>query len=343
MRALLLSCREGEHRGESHLEFSGVESGLLPIPVRLRIRDGRAEIDLTEAPDQVQAFINSPIANTRAAVLVSLLYFAGEENGLNDGSLAAIDIRTRPGSLLDPREPAPVGACTSSTACAVIEAMLRALESADPDRAIGGFARRFRFALAGRNEDGTPFIWHQFFNKGGTGASRDNDGWANIGGFHNPGGTPAPGIERTESSYPLTIEEYSLRPDSGGAGERRGGLGGSMSIRYDGAGPALLNASGEGVHVVPFGTAGGKDGVGHLYRLERRGEAPRLIGIHDSGVAVNPGDRIVCLSAGGGGYGDPKRRAASEIRRDVAFGYVSEAAAVETYGLGESGPAAGEG
>ena len=118
------------------------------------------------------AFINSPYANTRAAVMVAFLYFSGDEQGLNDGGARAIEIRTRPGSLLDPVLPAPVGACTSSTACALIEAVLQALGGADPDRAIGGFARRFRFALAGADRQGRPFIWHYFFNKGGTGGNR---------------------------------------------------------------------------------------------------------------------------------------------------------------------------
>lgn len=335
MRSLLGSCRDGEYRGMSYLEFSGAENGLLPIPVRLTIRNGGAEIDLTEAPDQVQAFINSPLANTRAAVLVSLLYFAGDENGLNDGSLRAIDIRTRPGSLLDPVPPAPVGACTSSTACAVIEAMLRALEGADSSRSIGGFARRFRFALAGIDHDGSAFIWHQFFNKGGTGASRGHDGWPNIGGFHNPGGTPALGIERTERSYPLTVEEYSLRIDSGGAGQWRGGLGGKFVARYDGKGTAVLNASGEGVRVVPFGASGGCDGAGHYYAVERSEGGLETIGVHESGIRINPGDRIICLSAGGGGWGDPRLRSRAEIARDLAYGYISEAVARDQYGISE--------
>ncbi|MGY3410832.1 N-methylhydantoinase B/oxoprolinase/acetone carboxylase alpha subunit [Bradyrhizobium sp. GM5.1] len=225
MRNLLRGCRQGRHEGRSAMEYAPAPGGLLDIPVTITLTDGRAIVDLTACPDQVPAFINSPCANTRAAVMVAFLYFSGDEGGLNDGGARVIEIRTRPGSLVDPHLPAPVGACTSSTACALIEAVLSALEKADPGRAIGGFARRFRFALAGQDRAGEPFIWHYFFNKGGAGGSRDHDGWVNLGGLHNPGGTPCPSIERTEAAYPLFVEEYALAIDSAGAGERRGGPG----------------------------------------------------------------------------------------------------------------------
>lgn len=334
MRTLLAGCRAGVHHGLSHMEFADAPRGLLPIPVSLTIEGGRAVVDLTGCPDQVRAFINSPCANSHAAVMVAFLYFSGDEEGLSGGSARALDIRTRPGSLVDPVMPAPVGACTSSTACALIEAVLNALEGADPQRAIGGFARRFRFALAGATDDGAPFIWHYFLNKGGTGGSRDHDGWPNIGGLHNPGGTAAPSVERTEASHPLVVEEYALLPDSGGAGERRGGLGGRLVLRYDGQEPAVLNASGEGVLVPPTGTQGGEAGPGHRYALLPQDGAARPIDVHDSGVRVEPGARILCLSAGGGGFGDPRRRPRALVERDIAYGYVSTEAARDVYGLG---------
>ncbi|MBR0953577.1 hydantoinase B/oxoprolinase family protein [Bradyrhizobium canariense] len=331
-RRMLAECCDGTHEGLSYMEFSGAPNGLLPIPVTVEIKDGHAIVDLTQCPDQVKAFINSPQANTRAAVMVAFLYFSGDEDGLNDGSARAIELRTRSGSLLDPVSPAPVGACTSSTACAVIEAVLQALEGADPSRAIGGFARRFRFALAGKDRAGTPFIWHYFFNKGGTGGNRGHDGWPNIGGLHNPGGTPSPSIERTENSYPLLVEEYALEADTGGVGCWRGGLGGKLVLRYQGDAPAILNAAGEGVSVRPFGTQDGAAGPGHDYYLADE-VGSRKIGIHDSGVAVMPGARIICISAGGGGYGDPSQRDRASLERDIAYGYVSLQAARLSYAM----------
>lgn len=332
MRDLLRGCVQGQHRGRSSMEFATAPGGLLDIPVTVTIEDGRALVDLSACPDQVPAFINSAYANTRAAVMVAFLYFSGDEQGLNDGGARAVEIKTRPGSLLDPVSPAPVGASTSSTACALIEAVLRALESADPSRAIGGFARRFRFALAGTDRQGRPFIWHYFFNKGGTGGNALHDGWPNLGGFHNPGGTPCPSIERTEAAYPLFVEEYALLADSGGPGQHRGGLGGRLRLRFDGTAAALLNASGEGVLVPPFGTQHGTDGSSHHYAIEHE-DGRRAIGVHESGIVVEPGACIVCASAGGGGYGDPRARDRAAVQRDVAFGYVGAEAARAIYGV----------
>jgi N-methylhydantoinase B len=76
--------------------------------------------------------------------------------------------------------------------------------------------------------------------------------------------------------------------------------------------------------------AGGTEGAVHAYRILRDG-AEILIGTKDSGVRLRPGDRIVCESAGGGGYGDLAAREEELVRRDVAYGYVSETAARRDY------------
>jgi len=307
MRAFLKQCRPGTYHAVSHLEGEP-DAPLIPIPVMLTVTPDRITVDLRGSPHQVPSFLNSPIANTRAAVIVALLYMSGDEGALNDGATRCVEIQTRPGSIVDPRDPAPVAACTSLTASAIIEAVLKAMAKALPDAAIAGFARRFRFAIAGRSDEGASFIWHSFFNRGGAGANAAFDGWPNLGGIHNPGGTPSPSIERTEASYPLVVEEYALREGSGGDGLHRGGSGGVIRLRYEGRGVATIATSGDGLRVPPYGLAGGADGAGHAYRIERADGTTCVLGPRDSGVELYPGDRIVCLSAGGGGYGVPSGR-----------------------------------
>jgi N-methylhydantoinase B len=163
----------------------------------------------------VRSFLNSPIANTVSAITVAMLYLGDDAQVLNEGSARAIEVLTRPGSIVDPVMLAPVVACTSLTAAAAIEAVLMAMETPAENVAIAGFARRFRFALAGTDRQDQPYIWHFFFNKGGAGASVNGDGWTNLGGIHNPGGTPAPSIEGgTEANYPFLVETYALKPGS---------------------------------------------------------------------------------------------------------------------------------
>ena len=212
------------------------------------------------------------------------------------------------------------------------ESILNALEDAAPTQVIGGFARRFRYIIAGTDRHGRSYIWHFFSNRGGAGANKREDGWNNLGSIHNPGGTPAPSVERTESSFPLFVEEFSLATDSGGAGARRGGVGGRYTVRYEGEGPAVVNTTGEGVIIPPYGLGGARPGRPHDYRLFHRGREVKL-GTKDIDVVIEPGDRIVANSAGGGGYGDPHGRDRALVNRDVAYGYVSAEAAKRIYGL----------
>jgi N-methylhydantoinase B len=85
--------------------------------------------------------------------------------------------------------------------------------------------------------------------------------------------------------------------------------------------------------VQPFGAEGGHDGPGHRYSVLSPDGDECPLGVHDSAVRIVPGSRIVCRSAGGGGYGDPRARPEHLVRRDVSFGYVSDRAACTVYGM----------
>jgi N-methylhydantoinase B len=249
---------------------------------------------------------------------------------LNEGSVRAVDIKTRKGSIVDCVAPAPVTACTTLTGSAIIESILRAAEATAPLGTLAGFARRFRFVIAGKDRLGDNYIWHYFSNRGGAGGNVKEDGWSNLGVIHNPGGSPSPSIERTEAGFPFLVERYDLRTDSAGAGRRRGGLGGIYRMRYEGDDPAVLNCAGEGVVVPPYGVDGGKPGLPHRYVIIRNNQIIP-IGAREVGVALLKGDVIVCESAGGGGYGDPHLREAALVARDIAYGYVSQKAARSDY------------
>lgn len=334
MRAQIGRWKPGTYTGVSYLDDDGVGNANVPITVHLTVRADGAEVDFTHCPDQVRSFMNSPYANTAACVNVAFLYVSDDRQARNEGSSRAITIRTRKGSIVDCVAPVPVTGCTTLTGSVIIEAVLRALEQAAPDGSLAGFARRFRFVIAGKDRDGQDYIWHYFSNRGGAGGNAREDGWTNLGVIHNPGGSPSPSIERTEAGFPFMVESYELRSDSGGAGRRRGGLGGVYTLRYEGVQDAVLNAAGEGVVVPPYGVDGGDEGMAHDYRIIRNGMALRL-GTRESGVRIAPGDLLFCKSAGGGGYGDPRLRERELVRRDLEYGYISAESARSRYGLDE--------
>jgi N-methylhydantoinase B len=330
MRAEISRWKPGTYTGVSYLDDDGQENQKVPITVHLTVHTDRVEVDFTSCPDQVRSFMNSPFANTAACVNVALHYISENRSALNEGSVRAVDIKTRKGSIVDCVAPAPVTACTTLTGSAIIESILRAAEATAPLGTLAGFARRFRFVIAGKDRLGDNYIWHYFSNRGGAGGNVKEDGWSNLGVIHNPGGSPSPSIERTEAGFPFLVERYDLRTDSAGAGRRRGGLGGIYRMRYEGDDPAVLNCAGEGVVVPPYGVDGGKPGLPHRYVIIRNNQIIP-IGAREVGVALLKGDVIVCESAGGGGYGDPHLREAALVARDIAYGYVSQKAARSDY------------
>ena len=112
---------------------------------------------------------------------------------------------------------------------------------------------------------------------------------------------------------------------------RRGGCGGTYILRYEGGAGAKITPTGDGVENAPYGLASGGDALPNSYLIERAKQSLKL-GATDAHMDLLPGDRIICHSAGGGGFGDPKRRPKLEIQRDIEYGYVSLEAARRLYG-----------
>jgi len=322
MRRQFGEWKRGTFEGVSCLDPFTPNDDPVPIKVTVTLDGTSAVVDFSECQDQFGNFINSPLANTIAAVNVAFMYLSEARESLNDGSSRAVCVKTRKGSFVDPKPPAAVAACTTLTASVIIEAVMDAMAEAVPHRVVCGFARRFRVAISGTDRAGRSFIWHSFANRGGAGAHQGGDGWSNIGVVHNPGGAPSPSVERTESAYPFVVEAYSLRPDSAGTGQFRGGLGGVYAIRYEGTTPARITPTGDGEVIAPYGLRGGQPGAVHYYTIEQGGNTATL-GSKDANATLMPGAVLTLRSAGGGGFGDPKLREPSLVKQDLDYGYVT--------------------
>jgi N-methylhydantoinase B len=333
MRAHIRRWKPGVYEAVAHYDHDGVATERFPVPVTITVGDGEVEVDFRQVGDQVASYLNSPIANTSACVYIAFFYLCNDQQVQNEGSTRAIKILTRKGSVVDPVSPAPVTGSTTFAAAVIIESVLKAMQAAAPEAVVAGSARRFRYVIAGSEPETGSYIYHYFSNKGGFGANNNEDGWINVGGFQNPGGTPSASIERVEATYPFQIEEYGVTAESGGAGKQRGGAGGVFALRYRGSGPAALNIAGEGTLVAPFGAKDGQDGDPHAIWIERGNERIDLTG-RSNDVPIEPGDLIVHHSAGGGGCGNPKERARELVERDVAYGYINAETARKVYGFG---------
>jgi len=137
-------------------------------------------------------------------------------------------------------------------------------------------------------------------------------------------------IELLESRYPLFFDRFSLRTDSGGAGRFRGGLGIELAVRAHY--PALVNFNLERTECAPWGLWGGRPGIVCAARVQSAPGSPWVSVKKQTRYPISPESRVVFLTAGGGGWGDPLERDPQDVAADVREGYIS-AEAVTDYGV----------
>ena len=134
-------------------------------------------------------------------------------------------------------------------------------------------------------------------------------------------------VEATENVAPVVFWRKELKPDSGGAGRTRGGIGQIMEIAAKGDLEFAVNATFDRVAHAPKGREGGQDGAAGVVRL-KSGKKLRTKGFQ----VIPDGDRLILELPGGGGMGDPHDRDPASVARDVRDGLVSKTVAREVYG-----------
>jgi N-methylhydantoinase B len=138
-------------------------------------------------------------------------------------------------------------------------------------------------------------------------------------------------IEAVENEYPLLVEEYALIPDSGGAGQFRGGMGIARSIRAIEEG-TTFSARADSFITAAAGASGGAPGSHCQVVRNENSNAPEILDPKQRLLAIEPGETIRMETPGGGGFGAPNDRDVDDLARDLADGKVSESAAIRDYG-----------
>jgi len=323
-RACIAGWRDGVYRGEAIVDDDG--HGFEDIWIRATVtkRGSDVTVDLSDSHPQVHGFINSSYPNMRAAVCMALAYLIDPHTPKNDGAFRPLSVVARPGTVVWANPGAPVTLCTNHCAQEIMEAVIKALAPACPDRAMAGWGRRFRIAIQGEDpRTGRPFIWHMFHARPGGGASSAGDGWPTAGEWQAAGGIKFGSVEVTEVRFPLFFRSHEFRPDSGGDGRYRGGVGASMQLVVEIDRPARANTAGDGVRHGACGLFGGEDGLPHRYVLRSRGRPDRVLRTKEVGIPIHPGDVIQVESGGGGGWGDPRQRSEGARQEDLFQGFVT--------------------
>jgi N-methylhydantoinase B len=329
-RAIVSKWKDGIFRGEALMDDDGRGRQDIKIVATVTKRGSNLEVDLTESDPQSKSFANSSHANTHAAVVMAFAFLLDPDVPKNEGCFRPLTVKLRPGTVVFADDNVPVTLCTTHPANEIIEAVVKALSQACPDRVMAGWSRRFRISVTGENpRTNRRFIWHMFHARPGGGASPRGDGWSAAGEWHSVGGVKFGSIEVAEARFPLRFDTHEFRPDSGGDGQYRGGLGTTMDLIVEV--PAYAHTAGEGIRHGAAGMLGGSDGLPHDYRIVSSGGA-RALKTKQFGIEINAGERLEIRSGGGGGWGPPERRATEARERDVETEFVSKSAEPTRHG-----------
>jgi N-methylhydantoinase B len=249
----------------------------------------------------------------------------------NAGCLAPVEFVIPDSTLLGVSAPKPVGGYTE-TILRVIDVVFGAFAKAAPERANGGpFATINALSLAGWRRNGQRWVMFCFFG-GGLGGNPETDG---LNHGNNPISTATiPPLEILESLYPVRFTQWALRPDSGGPGLHRGGLGAIYEIAPLMEGDTDVFLLGERGKFPPFGVNGGKAAALNRF-LYRNGTGEHGVPLvtKTTDVKIDCTGFVRLESPGGGGFGDPRRRDPSQVARDVRLGYVTRESARAHYAV----------
>lgn len=320
-------------RFADRLDGDGQGNGPFTVRMSLTRRGDDYELDATASDPQAVGpvnFLMSPVVPNTAFGL----YFMADDPGLmmNEGAITAIGtVRTREGTIVQPRFPAPLGQ-RSVTLGRVTSTCHGLIAVATGGRSVAASSIYSIFLISGRDAAGRLFLKPGSIAVG-QGARPFADG---IDAVYYIAQQNYP-VEFMEGEYPVRLRAYGINPDSGGPGRWRGGCGVVREIELL-ADEAWLSTRMDNVDNPPWGLGGGRAARGGRFVLNPGGPGERELPRLKENIRLVRGDVLRVESVGGGGWGDPCDRPAETVRRDVLGGFVGLQSARDDYGvvLGEA-------
>lgn len=328
-RAAIAAMPDGTFETETWLDNDGDNDTPIPIKVRVVVAGDEITVDYSGIAGQAPGCVNSGyFGGGVTTARVAFKYLVMPREPANEGIFRPLKLVLPEGTILSAEPTAPMGNY-SMPFPTVIDAVIRTLEKAMPERVTGGhFGTHSGFRIYGRLPDGGFFNGHDS-GHGGWGGSAHGDG---AGPFRTMahGDTRLIPIELQESLLPFRVESFTLRADSAGAGKHRGGLG--FSKRYRFLSKCLLQTNLDRTRHPPWGVCGGRDAMAGRV-LVRHPDGREEVLCKAKGVPLEAGTVAVLETGGGGGWGPPEERALDAIQRDLDRGYVTREGAERDYGV----------
>jgi len=311
-RAALHELKPGRYTFVDHIDDDGVGGDPVRIQVAVDVSPTGIAVDFAGTSPQVRSAINAPLSIIRTAVAFVVKAIIGREIPNNSGFLRLLSVTAPKGTIVNMSFPAACAA-RAVTAYRVTDALFGAFAPLLPDRVpAAGDGGPAVISVGGEDEHGAPFVFMELIS----GAFGGRPGIDGLEGVASPiVNAQNTSCELIEATYPIRVEHYGFVPDTGGAGQYRGGLSVRRDVRFLGR-RAVLQIRSDRAVVRPWGLAGGQPGTtsrNFLFTADGQSRAlpSKIVTEIDSGAMWRH------ITASGGGWGDPAKRAPAAIAQDL--------------------------
>ena len=318
---------EGEHHFFDYVDRDPVDGEPRRVDVKMLHQNGHLVADLTGSDRQAKGPVNF-ITSPGAFNLILARHLAYMRPGLpmNEGAVSFLDdVLTEPGTITYPNFPAPVG-LRSHTVIRLMDILGGVLAQSNGGNAPAASPIYVIYNLR-TVDDGGRYLYFSEGIGSGQGARPTGDG-LNVIYFRDQRNYP---IEFEEGEFPLRIERYAIRPDSGGPGLYRGGCGVVRDVRV--LTDCTLSTRMDNVRFPCFGLNEGLAGQPGRFVLNPGTKDEQEVPPAGENIQVRAGDLLRAETCGGGGWGHPFDRDPLDVVRDVCEGFVTTESARRDFGV----------
>ena len=338
MRAEIRDIPDGTYAFTDYMDNDGVSDSEIRIEVCCHVQGERIVVDFSGSSPQVAGPINATLGVSWSATYNALLHMTDASIPKNSGCFRPIKVIAPRGTVVNVDYPAPEVGGNTEAHPRIAGAVIGALAQAAPERGMaaeGG--THLNFVFGGHDHKNDEYFACYDIEVVGWGGRPFADG--NNATDSINGNCRVMPVEVFETRYPWLTEDYSLRADSGGAGQYRGGLGTQKTWRCLDAEITCTQLTDRHEHQA-WGLEGGQPGAAGetLFSAAGSDQWQTMMEAFDkrstskwSNVVIKPGERIRLLTPGGGGWGDPGGRPREQVAEDLRQGWISADAAASEY------------
>ena len=315
LRSRLQSLRTGTYSSKDYLEHPKRDT--IMLRARVVVTDTKINVDYSGTDKQQPFPVNAVFGVTLSGVHYVLRSLLGDDVPMNDGAFRIVEVFAPEGSLLNPTFPYPVAEGNLETSQRNVDLLYHCFLKAAPGKVPAAAGGCMNNIMMGGIRNGKPWAFYETIGTGLGG----RDGIDGIDGIHaNMTNTMNTPIEEIERALPVIVARYEFRPNSSGAGRFRGGSGLQRSFLMLGESTTVTVLS-DRASFAPWGLLGGKPGGKTEVIMRRGGKECKLPS--KCSIELQRNDLVEIRTAGGGGYGLPKKRDRSRIRIDTENGILT--------------------